>query len=231
MKMRTLQSHNRPSPPLCLRRRMIVDRGSLNEASGDTIPVGELDRVVEPIDREPRQSAFELSKRYWIVRQDIEADEGSAACIPRPPRPNRKSSVGCRQAPDEFAQFRSHRRGRTLRGRHLTIHDDQASARQLACQICDQRAGRTMTDQNRFTAGVDEFQQMGVPGAPGGRGLVMGQHVRHLGTMSRFPQMSGCRLPARRADQRSCHKNEIQTHAPPAVRLAISSKRLPRITA
>jgi hypothetical protein len=40
---------------------------------------------------------------------------------------------------------------------------------------------------------------------------MIGQHVRYLDAISRFPQVSGCRLPARCTDQRSCHKNEIQT--------------------
>src|SRR3981189_1034579 len=108
MKMRALQPCNWPPPPLCLRSCMIIDCGSLNEASGHTIPVGELDRVVEPIDRESWQSAFELGKRYRIARQDIKANEGCATCIPQPPRPNRKSSVGRCQALDEIAQRWSH---------------------------------------------------------------------------------------------------------------------------
>src|SRR4051812_7885603 len=107
---------------------MIMDCGSLNEASGDTIPGGEFDRVVEPIDRERRQSAFELRKRDRIARQDIKANEGCAICIAQPPRPNRKRSVGPCQTLDEIAQRWSDRRGRTLRWRHLSVHDDQALA-------------------------------------------------------------------------------------------------------
>src|SRR6476660_2117926 len=68
---------------------------------------------------------------------------------------------------------------------------------------------------------------MGAPGAPGRRWLVVGQHVRYLDNISRFPQMSGCGLPARCTDHRPYHKNKIQAHAPwPSSRFMIAKRTL-----
>jgi len=41
------------------------------------------------------------------------------------------------QAPDEIAQRWPHWRRRTLRWRHISIHNDQGLARHLACQVGD----------------------------------------------------------------------------------------------
>ena len=180
------------------------------------IPIGEFYRIVEPADVHPWKSAFEPGECRSIPRQHIQTDKRQTPHIARKPfRPDRKHAVGFDEALDEVVKGRPDWERCAARWRHVPIHNDYSARRQPGREIGNQRTRRTMTHHNCFMAAGHVLKELSVPCASGRRRRMMGQDVRHLDITSRRPQAFGRWLPARRPDQRSCHKSEMQGHGFP----------------
>src|SRR5207247_6897794 len=54
MEMRAFQPRDRPSPPSRFQGCVVINRRALNERGWNMVPAGEFDRVVEPVERQPR---------------------------------------------------------------------------------------------------------------------------------------------------------------------------------
>ena len=81
MEVCAFQLHDRPSPPLRFQGGVIINWRALNVPGWNVLPAGEFDRIVEPVGRQPRQSALELRERDRVFREEIQTDEGCASGI------------------------------------------------------------------------------------------------------------------------------------------------------
>src|SRR6202030_2129585 len=78
MEMSAFQPYDRPSPPSRFQGGVIINGRALNEPSWNLVPAGQLDRIVEPIDRQPWQSALELWECDAVPRQEVRTNRGGA---------------------------------------------------------------------------------------------------------------------------------------------------------
>ncbi len=81
MEMSAFQPYDRPSPPSRFQGGVIINGRALNEPSWNLVPAGEFDRILEPIDRQPWQSALELCECDRVSRQEVQTNEGCASNI------------------------------------------------------------------------------------------------------------------------------------------------------
>jgi hypothetical protein len=182
--MRALQIRNRPATSLRRDRRVIIDRGSLDEAGRDMVPAGEFDRVVEPVDMHPRQFIFESGECRRVPRQDIQTDKRHALRIARKPsRPDRKHAVRFGKALDEVVKGGPDREGRAVRGWHFTIHDDdgaQAAWPQAPRPAHSPNCGRPQLPHRRRRYAPEGVRSMRARTAADGDGPICQAHGRDI---------------------------------------------------
>ena len=174
-------------------------------------PVCEFDRVVEPVDRQARQSFLELREGAWVFGQDVETDERTARRIAsEPSRPDRKHSCGIGEAADEVAQGRPDRGRSAVWWRDIAVDDDDGTRRQPGRQVGHQRTGRTVTDDDYLTGLIDVIEKMAGPVLPGGRLAMMRQEVRDLDRAALGAQACCGWVPARGPHGRPGDQDEVR---------------------